>query len=236
MVISSKFRDYYDQVQALGHDASLSYQRHQQVLVGPAAAPLGPLEPLAHRLKQQRPEFWIDGFGAVVVGFCGKLYLAARPLAGPNETSALAHNRPFFYEEAVLRKARPDLFATKPIAYYDAWGQDPYITTLGYYAAEEAAFLQLGVPVFALDTTEPPRGNFNSRGTSPGYTLTLNPCLQDYEFFRVLGAYEAYQELELYLGNTLLNAAPPPQPVADGTVIDRHGFDPKMGFRKRKKG
>lgn len=232
MVISSKFRDYYDQVQALGHDASLTYQRHQEVLVGPAVAPLGPLEPLARRIRQHRPEFMVDGFSAVVVGFCGKLYLAAHQLAGAAETSALASNRPFFYEEAALRKAFPDLDAPKDISFYDAHGQDPNISTLGYYGPEEAAFLQLGVPVFVLETSDT---FINLTETGPGYTLTKNPCLRDYEFFRVLGAYEAYQELETYLGNTLVNAAPRPRPVADSTVIDRHGFDPKMGFRKRKK-
>ena len=235
MVISSKFRDYYDQVQALGHDASLTYPRHEEVLVGPAATPLGPLELLARRIQQQRPEFWIDGFSAVVVGFCGKLYLAAHPAAGAAGTPAKPQKPPFFYEEAALCKAFPDLDAPKPISYYDAYGQAPYITTLGYYAPDEAAFRQLGVPVFVLET-DIARPNIVETASTAGYTLTKNPCLRDYEFFRVLGAYEAYQEIEMYLGNTLVPAGPPPQPVADHTILDRHGFDPKMGFRKRKNG
>lgn len=60
--------------------------------------------------------------------------------------------------------------------------------------------------------------------------LTLNPCLKDFEFFRVKDAFSVYQEIEMFLGGVLSNN-PEVTTIPDKYKIGQHGFD-KMSFRK----
>lgn len=66
-------------------------------------------------------------------------------------------------------------------------------------------------------------------------SLMLNPCLRDQGFARQVDPYAAWQELSLFLGNTLLlDAPPPPRPVDDALKAHAHGFD-GQSFRNTKK-
>lgn len=63
-----------------------------------------------------------------------------------------------------------------------------------------------------------------------GAQVVLNPKLADFEFYKVMPAPQAYQEIEMFLGNI---AAPDKCPVelSEKDRIQQHGFD-KMSFRK----
>lgn len=58
----------------------------------------------------------------------------------------------------------------------------------------------------------------------------LNPCLKDIQFYQVLDAFTAYQELEMWVGGVLSNN-PQIQPVPDKFKIQQHGYD-EYSFRK----
>lgn len=63
--------------------------------------------------------------------------------------------------------------------------------------------------------------------------LSINDNLSDVQFYRVFDAYTAYQELEMWLGGVL---AYPPNfmvEISDKSKIQKGGFDPVYGFRKR---
>lgn len=79
-------------------------------------------------------------------------------------------------------------------------------------------FLKYRVPIFYLNKE-----------------LILNPKLSELNFSKVKNAIEAYQEIELYLGNILLSEEKSSIPLTDKEKIVNKGFDLKHSFRKRKK-
>jgi hypothetical protein len=65
---------------------------------------------------------------------------------------------------------------------------------------------------------------------------TLNGSnLGDYQFYKVFDAYQAYQEIEMWMGGVLSNSGNPMVEIADIDRVHKHGFDLTYGFRTRKK-
>ena len=67
-----------------------------------------------------------------------------------------------------------------------------------------------------------------------GAKATWNGFLKPYGFMRIIDPYQAYQKIEMFLGNM----AAPEKPIPKRSDIEKvksHGFDPKMGFRRGKK-
>jgi hypothetical protein len=64
--------------------------------------------------------------------------------------------------------------------------------------------------------------------------LQVNPRLANFEFFRAMDPYQAFQEMSMFLGNL---AAPDPLPVvlSEKERVAKHGFD-KWSFRKMPEG
>ena len=62
--------------------------------------------------------------------------------------------------------------------------------------------------------------------------LTLEPQLYQYEFYRVMDSYTAYQELSMYIGGRASPEKPIPA-IDDVTLAQAKGFD-KFSFRKPK--
>lgn len=62
--------------------------------------------------------------------------------------------------------------------------------------------------------------------------LTICPILRQLHFYKVFGVVSAYQEIEMYLGNTLHRRDNPYiAPVPDAIKAESHGFN-KWSFRK----
>ena len=67
----------------------------------------------------------------------------------------------------------------------------------------------------------------------PDMQLIINPCLKDYEFYRVFDPYTCYQEISMYVGNNLVEDPNKAWPIGDKLKVQSHGFD-KYSFRKDK--
>lgn len=64
----------------------------------------------------------------------------------------------------------------------------------------------------------------------------VNPCLKTLGFQSQLPPQQVWQELSLFLGNTLVElSTPAPQPITDALRAETHGFD-QQSFRKKKGG
>lgn len=66
-----------------------------------------------------------------------------------------------------------------------------------------------------------------------GTKAVWNEFLRPYFFVRIIDPYQAFQKIEMFLGNM----ATPQKPIPKQTDIEKvksHGFDHKMGFRKGK--
>jgi len=64
-------------------------------------------------------------------------------------------------------------------------------------------------------------------------TVIVNPCLNSYEFYKVMDSFSAYQELDMWLSGTLAFPQNIMIEIEDKYRIEAHGFDTKYGFRKR---
>ena len=60
----------------------------------------------------------------------------------------------------------------------------------------------------------------------------VDPCLKDFHFNKVIDAYTAFQEIDMFLGGVLGDASDPPSPMTDRDKIVSHGMDLKWSFRK----
>ena len=66
------------------------------------------------------------------------------------------------------------------------------------------------------------------------FMITINPCLRDFEFYKIKDAFTAFQEISMYVGGVLSYPHNFMATVEDKYRFENHGFDPKYGFRKRK--
>lgn len=66
-----------------------------------------------------------------------------------------------------------------------------------------------------------------------GAKATWNGFLKPYGFMRIIDPWQAFQKIEMFLGNMAAPEKPIPK-QSDIEKVKSHGFDPKMGFRKGK--
>lgn len=91
-------------------------------------------------------------------------------------------------------------------------------------------FLKYRVPYFAIHAA----GRFDDNRQKFPYKIVLNPCLKDYMFYRIFDAYSAFQEIEMFLNNQIVNPDNPHiDSVPDHIKAESHGFNAES-FRKPK--
>lgn len=67
-----------------------------------------------------------------------------------------------------------------------------------------------------------------------GAKAVWNGLLRNYQFARIVDPYQAFQRIEMFLGNLAAPEKPIP-PRTDVEKLQSHGFDKKISFRKGKK-
>jgi hypothetical protein len=227
MRVISKFRDYYDSVQAYGVDPKLVYLRateSERVLMHEAASSrcvtLSPVfrEILGLPFSLNRDWEYVD---VLLIGFCGQLYPAFR-----------YHKIVYHTLQKLLSQASDQdrkhfevLFNQKTFSWdkaltYASWEEATKdLRTLRY----DDVFVSLGVPVFCVELNPYHRI----------YEITLNPNLKNLNFQAVKTPVEAYQEIAMFLGNQLAQQKDPVPVIDDDTMRDKKGFD-KWSFRRHK--
>jgi hypothetical protein len=227
--IISDGRDYYDCIQAAGQDQTLIYHRQTDRVSGDWSLP-----------QILRP--WWNRWQSLLlrshtIGFCGKIYGAVQagfePLDRDSAPEAwcysaeevdhfiAAHMREKFVNEyrAAVTKRRP----------WRNRGSTWRTQVEKFFADVEenktkyvGLFTELDAPIFLWEYQNPRRMHKAA--------ITKNPCLAQYEFYRVFDAYTAYQELAMYLGAQARPEKPIPA-VPDKVMVGAKGFD-KHSFRR----
>lgn len=240
MRIISKFHDYYDAAQGLGQDMSRVYLRATVRLesASRADAAAGPLKPFVAdrvhtcpssiRFRSYQRELYVANFGVAL--FAGKVYPFAKlGIDLLRQPAPSSRSVTFCYSYAELSAAMGlkgfDLSSHKERR--GSWVQLPkwaFIeTNLGEFFGQSGSekymsvALQHGLLVAAYDNETD--------------VLEVSPCLAALQFFREFDAWQAFQELSMFLGNV---AAPEKAtaPIAEKYRIAQHGFD-KWSFKKR---
>lgn len=236
MRIISKFHDYYDSAQAQGQDKSLVFVRQSEQFAPAGQYPgiPGPVQVFHAQAQRLTP----GGIGLPLRGAWQRVDVAFALL--------LFAGKLFPFAE-VKRQHSTRLGADAAFMVYDYAELDGVLSEHGYDLQSrnrrDRAWLGrtkgVRAPIddfFALrDSDQLMLHALEHKLPVLSWRrqmdlLDVNPRLADFQFYRVLDAWQAYQELSMFLGNI---AAPERHPVVieDKFRIQQHGFD-KWSFRK----
>jgi len=68
-----------------------------------------------------------------------------------------------------------------------------------------------------------------------GTIYSINPCLKEFQFFKVIEPFTAHQEIDMFVSGVIANSGMEMPKMSDSIKIESHGFDKKWSFRKQGK-
>ncbi len=252
MRIISKFKDYYDGVQALGQDSSLVYNRKTEEVGTPTESEIDKfLDELANfqnvkHIRSSGEDLYIC---KVILGFCGQLltcYCAQWP------TVDLLNSPVFFYsrEELInyLDKHKKTL-VLEDVKFRSnmSWKKkesvpwQEFIPTFEpirhnydgiFHLLKKPIFI---FPSFVFDYEIIKKNLWLNKIHWKKSRIIVDPNLKSIGFERIQDAYQCYQSLEQYISGVLGNTEKEDDNRSDKEKVKSHGFDEKYGFRTRKK-
>lgn len=238
MDIISPFKDYYDSALRRGLSSTLRFHRKSAVYghnnaVDPVVAAhdfmYQDMPGTISTNKKKGPSIKLTPFR---VAFCGKTYNAVA--AQYWDAVTVWHGEDPVRSEYIYTNENLDRFLAetefapdenaKPLSPSKRWtellprvtaflGAEPSNRHHGFFVANSEAI------VLAEN------GHYSNR------RIEVNACLSNVSFFKVLDPWQAFQELEMFLGGIAAPENRPPVVIADKDRIAQHGFD-KMSFRK----
>lgn len=222
MIIHSNFHDYYDSASSFGVDSTCHYIRIKQGIEGSLLKKV--LEFLSPRHKESY--LFRDNIAHFdYVFYCGYLYKIAKVYIGADRTFKYVHTNTEFEK---LLSSDDKLYSSPDKRSVNTWGGgfwDNKIPNLTPIKISDALFFEFGVPCFSLSWD-----HFFPKEPK----LELNSCLKDFEFYKFKAAPIAFQEIHGYISGVLGAQHPKVLNVSNTVRLEKHGFDKKMSFRKRK--
>lgn len=252
MKIVSKFIDYYDGLQSMGHDDSLIYNRKTVEYNKDATLPkiISDLLDVSIHVPNDKnwagePKYRFGGTEQVTgkdkrtwyikyhtkIIFCGKPYVALS-FESPWSNPHLSVPPEYFYTpDQVFRFCESrgiDLYQYSKKRTWPPTTKTLKEAIVDFFKVRELDkdwLIENKVICVALDYV----------GMAPysGLGVIVNPCLKDYQFAKAVDPYQAWQELEMWIGGTLAFPQNQMVEISDESKVKKHGFDPKYGFRKR---
>lgn len=235
MYIISKNKDYYDGVVGTtGVDKTIVYERTTVIEEDPHKF----IQPFTARKSWNRKDktpfnSFQSGYpterkskyqanSGFIVGFCGKLYIGWK------------FYREFedgFYNTEMETLITYDLEFVKKHVVQKSWDGD-FINNIDYILGYDPIdiFRKVNSPIFIFDTDYDRK--FIQRYRRNDVFIT-NPTLKDYEFYKVMDSYTAFQEIQMFIGGVLGIGEREMIEVEDKYKIAQHGFN-KNSFRRSK--
>jgi hypothetical protein len=166
-----------------------------------------------------------------ILGFCGKLYIGWKLYSIKESTNRNSYNYDF---NNVITTITYDLDYIKELFEEKTWHGNLY-DNLNYISNYDAMdwFRNMKAPVFIYDYDyDRTHVDVNRYGWEKNNSkFFINPLLKDYEFYKIFDAFQAFQEISMFLGGVLGRGEKDIIEVADKYKIEQHGFD-KWSFRK----
>lgn len=238
-IINKGVKDYYDGVVGtMGIDKTIVYDREVQEF----------FKDKIPKLFSDKNSFWKDrkkqsftniGYYNIkkehqkkyddnaffIIGFCGKLYIGWKLYKEFKKPNVIGFNElttTITYDFELIKTL------LEPHSFHGNL-EDSYNYAKTFNALD--IFRELKVPIFVYDN-DFNRGSIgkNYNRTNPRFTLNAN--LAEYEFYKVFDAFQAFQEIQMFMGGVLGSGEKEIIEVADKYKITQHGFD-KWSFRKQ---
>jgi hypothetical protein len=220
MYIISRFKDYYDSAQGIsGIDKNIVYKRETVEIpikqLSPIVMPLTKLE-LSVPLKKNDI---YHNYNHFIIGFCGKFYVGFK-LYKKKDRNDIGPNYYYYLKEVELTYdfnvieqiiATPQLFQEQ-------------LKKLQSYGS--SIFQELDTPIFIYDS------GYQIHYTRRPYpVLFVNPSLKDYDFFKCVDPFTAFQEVQMFISGVLTNSEKSDALVSDEIKAAMKGFN-EWSFRK----
>lgn len=236
MRVISNFHDYYDSAQAYGHDTTIVYQRKmvEYPNIGNAPPVIRELHKRARKSNREAENIfsWISrgslasvlnskkvrydvGSGRVV--FCGKNYMYYK-FTYVN-TGEITPTETYFYTLDSMID-----FCDKNGINIDE-GVDKWTRSTSKQIITESFANVSKIDVNWLIENKVICAKISKN------EVVINPQLKPLQFFRAVGPYEAYGELDMWICGTLAYPQNEMVMLDDKSMIAKHGFD-KWSFRK----
>jgi len=233
MYIISKNKDYYDGVVgSVGMDKTIVYEREIVEITSNEEMPKSfkhkryswnennPfLNVCRANVDHKKTNHNYDDVRGFIVGFCGKLYLGWK----------------FDYKVKVWDEDGKIVEVTKTDIVYDYDNAKEFLKA-DYWRSNLSddinyimnynpidLFRDFKTPIFVYDS--------DSRRPRIEPAFIINPILKDYEFYKVVDAFTAFTELQMFIGGVLGVGEKEIVEVEDKYKIAQHGFD-KWSFRR----
>lgn len=230
MNIVSKFKDYYDSVQFYGQDQNIHYIRNtEQVTIQYRTETdndlyklLNPLTKFPDSCHITNPEtkesFHLYPF---TVFFCGRTYngMCYDKLVEGKLVKVAFYDLET-YKKFVTENSTPDKLRYRWHRYLNSYTRKEFLEqNKGYNRNLEYLIKNKIVSALVYPS-----------GTCV-YNYVLNPCLKEFEFYKVFDSYYAYQEIDMYISGVIGGPAGEMPPMTDLEKVASHGMD-KWSFRK----
>lgn len=234
MRIISKFHDYYDRGMGQGQDQSLLYVRHTQEIKGDDRAAYPILQKFSHPMGIIKEDIY-NRLETVpfFVGFCGKMYrgiAVRRQYWSLMQTWVTDDTAMLYYDLTLLEQCFAqygfDLHKSEQRRWYKGWMNERkkrLTEWLGNQGTLENEKMMIEKRISIFTVSEIRHGNG---------TLIINPRLTDFGFYKLFNAYQAFQELSMWIGGVLPRDGALMATVDEKHRYMQHGFDPKWSFRK----
>lgn len=233
--IISATHDYYDGLMSMDQDRETLYLR-KRVETKELPKVEVPDFPKFHMASYRYREWphTIESIDHCMVGFCNKVYPIVRIWLDKNFEQRIVSC--FNLEE--VEDFFENHFSTDELAVYKSKGKFKWCSRSWLYRCVRKEWVQFFDECkqkqdsfeHLFDKHQSPI--FSYREWGHRWSLVVNPVLKNMEFYRLFPAYQAYQELVMYLCNQTNPEKPIPK-VDDETLIEIKGFD-KYSFRKDK--
>jgi len=239
MLIVSKKKDYYDGVVGtMGVDKSIVYNREiieveeqdfpdfiKRKSVYWRKSKDTPFINLGyHNIKSIYKDRY-QHYGHFIIGFCGKLYIGWKLYSEELEYDGISNLKTDITYDSNFMKSILD-----NRSFFGNLDND-INAILNYNALQ--LFRDLKTPVFIYDgdhgRVSIPRSYHRNKEK-----FIINPLLKDYEFYKIFDTFQAFQEIQMFMGGVLGSPEKEIVQIEDKYKITQHGFD-KWSFRKEPK-
>lgn len=229
MKIISKFKDYYDAGQVY-HDDFYTFNREtcNKIITSPHI--------FVHDLKSYL--FTVNNFKHTsninfgIIYFCEKYYPYVKIIYSSSDNSK---NKCFFnYDDLASEAGIVQHIESMYTGYLLKSDNFDIIKSFfkNDYSLKEDLHLKYNCPYFIYEFNV----SKNQKTTNAGdHVFIINPNLKEKQFFKMFSPFDAYQEIDMFIGRHLANIPKEIVEISDKDKINQHGFDPKYGFRKTPK-
>lgn len=240
MRIISKFHDYYDVLRGMDTDKNYIWKRDKSIF------PISYIKKETDRVElgTELYRFSISNFiqtngcsytrntqvveqlDMFIVGFCGKIYFGAHHYQLRTPPYIIYGSKVFFEEYIDIICGEHHVENPNKNKSRYKWYKHDFENIFSEQNINEVSkiFADYKTPTFVI--------RYKSN-VDKAMQLIINPCLKDYQFYKVFVPYNAYQEISMWVGNNMIDDKNKAWPIPDKLKAQSHGFD-KHSFRKDK--